>query len=86
MRFYDQKYQKTQGPKMTSKFLGELLIWGYKRFKYFSQTRNLAISKNTYVNHEKCEHHGEMHFNREKIQEMQLQKNELKTRLVNPKL
>ena len=41
--------KKTESPKMTSKVLYELLIRSYERFKYFSQTWNLTISKNTNV-------------------------------------
>ena len=65
-RFKNMK--KTESPKMTSKVLYELLIRSYERFKYFSRTWNLTISKSTSVNQQKCGHHGKINFNREKTQ------------------
>ena len=53
---------------MTSKVLYELLIRSYERFKYFSQTWNLTIAKNTNVNQRKSKNHEELNFNREKVQ------------------
>jgi len=53
MRFEKLRYEKTESPKITSNVLYELLITSYERFKYFSQTWNLTISKNTNVNKRK---------------------------------
>ena len=64
-RFKNMK--KTESPKMTSKVLYELLIRSYERFKYFSQTWNLTIAKNTSVNQRKSKHHRKLNFNRQKI-------------------
>ena len=61
-------WKKAESPKMTSKVLYELLIRSYERFKYFSRTWNLTISKSTSVNQRKCGHHGKINFNREKTQ------------------
>ena len=43
--------------KMTSKVLYELLIRSFERFKYFSQTSNLTIAKNTNLDQRKSKHH-----------------------------
>ena len=48
--FRTKNMKKTKSPKMTSKVLCELLIRSYERFKYFSRTWNLTISKSTSVN------------------------------------
>ena len=45
-----QSMKKIESPKMTSKVLYGLLIRSYEQFKYFSQTWNLTIAKNTNVN------------------------------------
>ena len=66
--FTFKSMKKTESPKMTSKVLYELLIRSYERFKYFSRTWNLTISKSTSVNQRKCEHHGKINFSREKTQ------------------
>ena len=63
---------------MISKVLYELLLRSYERFKYFSQTLNFTISKNTNVNHRKPEHYEKLNFSHEKIQKMQLQKKDAK--------
>ena len=68
--FRFKNIKKTESPKMTSKVLYELLIRSYERFKDFSQTWNLTISKNTSVNNGKSKHYEKLNFNRKKIQEM----------------
>ena len=65
-RFKNMK--KTESLKMTSKVLYELLIRSYERFKYFSQTLNLTIAKNTNVTQRKSKHHEKLNFSRQKIQ------------------
>ena len=69
--FRFQKMKRTESPKLTSKFLYELLIRSYARFKYFSRTWNLTIFKSKSVNQRKCEHHGKIIFSCEKIQKME---------------
>ena len=55
--FMFRNMKKTESPKMTSKILYELWIKSYEQFKYFSQTWNLTISKNTSVNHRTLKHY-----------------------------
>ena len=45
-----RKMKKTESPEMTSASLYELLIKSSERFKFYSQTSNLTIPKNTTVN------------------------------------
>ena len=59
--------KKAESTKIIPEVLIELLIRNYERFKYFSQTRNLALSKNTSVKHRKTKHHEKYNFGREKI-------------------
>ena len=66
--------KKSESTKMTSKVLYELLIRSYEQFKYFSQTWNFTISKNTNVNHRKSEHYEKLNFNRKKIQKWNFKK------------
>ena len=53
---------------MQSKFLYELLIRSYERFKYFSQTWISTIAKNTNVNHRISKHHEKLNFGPQKMQ------------------
>ena len=73
LNFYEKTYmKKTESPKMTSKFLYEIIIRSYERFTYFSQTWNLKIFKNTDVDQQKSKHYEKLNFNREKIQKCNL--------------
>ena len=62
--------KKTESHQMTSKVLYEVLKKSYERFKDFSQTSNLTISKNTNVNNGKSSNYEKLNFSRKKIQEM----------------
>ena len=60
---------------MTSEVLYELLIRIYERFKYFLQTWNLTISKNTNVNNRISKHYEKINHNFKKVQNWNFKKN-----------
>ena len=66
---------------MTSNVLYEVLIRSYERFKYFSQTLNLTMAKNTNVNKQKSKHHKNWISTAKSSEYLNIQKN-LNTRLV----
>ena len=71
-KVFEKKYLRksdfrVKNIKINSKVLYELLIRSYEWFKYFSQTWNLTISKNTYVNKRKSKHYEKLNYCRKKI-------------------
>ena len=61
--FSFQNMNKTESPKMTSKVVKELLKRSYEWLKYFSQTWNLTIAKNT---NGESKNHKELNFSKGK--------------------